>query len=528
MYCIDVGFLLICVLLQKRTNQQKLQAKLNALNTEIQQAYDKRDVVSRGIDALFSIRSSDQGKITEAQNVVTQLKVKQKDIRSELTALQSGREVNKSAIDTLYKLKKKVRSEVGHTSTASIDEAIKKLEIQQNTTNLTIPEEKRLLKDISALREHRKTIQALSEHEAAMQGTIEQNNNARSLGDSKRAELQNLSDKISEQLGVVSSMKGSRDKSKEVQAKKNDRNEIHNFVVEKKEERNKLRAEFKAASDAYFMNVREHRRLKDIIRKLEAEAIRAEQKERRRAFEVEESKKIPYEEEMALCDHLVSYLETNFLSKTTKGVGRDSAASNDEAEKPTAQEDDEYEGKVLVIKKRDTEDFLPGRKGGKKNRGGKGKGGGDCCGGKKKAKGGDAIVHQLDTVDSFTMVSVAPPNNTDAVPTTIEALRAKKQWYSEQPRGSIAKEVVVVPASHKNDEQRKKMETVPVPDITEEEFPSLPGTKKDANITPVVEELVAATTSDAAAENRKVGAVCLPINTTDTAGTVQDKDGSGI
>ncbi len=427
--------------------------------------------MSREIDALFSVQSGDQDKIAEAQNVVTQLKAKQRYTRAELNAIQSEREANKSALDQLYKLKKKVRSEVGHTSIAGIDEAINKLKIQQNTTNLTIPEEKKLLKDISALKEHRKVIQSLSEQEAAMQETIEKNNNARGISDRKRAELQGLSDTIQEQLGVVTSMKGSRDKSREVQTKKNKRTEIHNCIVEKKEERNKLRTEFKAASDTYFMNVREHRRLKDIIRKLEDEMFRAEQEERRLAFEAEEAKKIPYEEEMALCDHLVAYLETNFLNKTAKGGG-----SKTEAEKPTIQEDDEYEGKVLVIKKHVTEDFLPGRKGGKKHRSGKGKGGGGDGGiGKKKSNRSDAIVHSLDTVDSFTMVSVEAPINKDAVPETIDALRAKKVWYSEQPRGSIVKEEIVVPASAKNGQRSKKAENFPVPDITEEAFPSLPG-----------------------------------------------------
>ncbi len=447
------------------------------LNAEIQAAYGKRNIVSREIDALFSVRSGDQDKIAEAQNVVNQLKAKQTYTRAELNAIQSERKPHKSAIDQLFKLKKKVKSEVGHTSIAGIDEAINWLTIQQNTTNLTIPEEKKLLKDMSALKEHRKVIQSLSMQEAAMQETIEKNSYARGISDTKRAELQGLSETIQEQLGVVALMKGSCDRSKEVHAKKNEKTGIYNIIVAKKEERGKLRTEFKAAGDAYFMNVREHRRLKDIVRKLENEMFRAEQEEHRLAFEAEEAKKIPYEEEMALCDHLIAYLETNFLNKTSKGGG-----SKIEADKPTIQEDDEYEGKVLVIKKHVTEDFLPGRKGGKKHRSGKGKGGGgDGSIGKKKFNRFDAIVHSLDAVDSFTMVSVEAPNNKDAVSATIDALRAKKVWYSEQPRGSIVKEEIVVPASAKNGQRSKKAENFPVPDITEEAFPSLPGAEKDTD-----------------------------------------------
>ncbi len=457
----------------KKTNAQKQQEKLNALNAEIQEAFNKQNVISREMDALFSLRSGDNDKIVEAQTVVTQLKTKQRNTRAELNAIQLEREECRSAIDKLNKLKKKVRSEVGHTSIASIDEAINKLTIQQNTTNLTIPEEKKLLKDISALKEYRKVVQSFSEQEAAMHETIQKNNNARGISDTKRAELQGLSDTIQEQLGVVATMKGSHDKSKEVQAKKNERNEVRNTINEKKEEKYFLRTDFKAASDAYFMNARKHRRLRDIIRKREDEALQAEKEERRLAFEAEEAKKIPYEEEMTLCDHLVAYLETNFLNTSAKG------GSKVEAEKPVIQEDDEYEGKVLVIKKNVTEDFLPGRKGGKKHRSGKGKGGGGNGIGKKKSNRSDAIVHSLDTVDSFTIVSVEAPNNKAAVPATIDALKAKKVWYSEQPRGSIVKEDVT--ASGKNGQRSRKVEISPVPDITEEAFPSLPGAEKGAD-----------------------------------------------
>ena len=43
----------------------------------------------------------------------------------------------------------------------------------------------------------------------------------------------------------------------------------------------------------------------------------------------------------------------------------------------------------------------------------------------------------LDLFDQFGMLSLDPPTNLEAVPASVEELKAKKVWYSEQPRGSV-------------------------------------------------------------------------------------------
>lgn len=43
----------------------------------------------------------------------------------------------------------------------------------------------------------------------------------------------------------------------------------------------------------------------------------------------------------------------------------------------------------------------------------------------------------MDLFDQFGMLSLSPPTSLDAVPASVDELKAKKQWYTEQPRGSV-------------------------------------------------------------------------------------------
>ncbi|CAN0275441.1 unnamed protein product [Laminaria digitata] len=124
---------------------------------------------------------------------------------------------------------------------------------------------------------------------------------------------------------------------------------------------------------------------------------------------------------MVLCDTLVSYLETTFMKGETPKTAATAA--------PEAAKTEEFGGMKMVIKTRQNEEFIVG---------GKKKGGG-----KKKASGVNApagrstIVHAIDTMESFSMLSIHPPPNKAAVPDAIKALKDKKTWFSEQPRQPV-------------------------------------------------------------------------------------------
>ena len=170
---------------------------------------------------------------------------------------------------------------------------------------------------------------------------------------------------------------------------------------------------------------REVRRVRNEARKAEDEARKAELEKRQQEAEAEELKRVPYEEEMELCEYLSNYLETTY----GKHANHDSQINSDEADISLAGE---FEGLVLSGKNagRDHEDdYLSLNKttGKKKGRG--------------KKKGGLKINEKImlvpETIEMFALLELEPPSTINGVSDTVKKLQEKKTWFCTLPRGKV-------------------------------------------------------------------------------------------
>lgn len=146
--------------------------------------------------------------------------------------------------------------------------------------------------------------------------------------------------------------------------------------------------------------------------------------------EAEELAKTPYEEEMALCDYLADYLTKTYLVDAAEEAERKAKAAEEKAKADVvAVKDDPFAGFTAMSKKKEDDiEYFGKGKGGKKGKSSKTKA-------NKPAKPIFSI--NLDLFDQFGMLSLSPPTSLDAVSASVEELKAKKKWYSEQPRGSV-------------------------------------------------------------------------------------------
>ncbi len=131
--------------------------------------------------------------------------------------------------------------------------------------------------------------------------------------------------------------------------------------------------------------------------------------------EEEELKRIPYEDEINLCDYLVNYLQS-IKPQDDQPVDSNSSASTSSTAVP--------EG--LVLFQRMDNEFLNlnvTKKRGKK------KGGSNA----KR----DVIVHGVDTVKSFALLNISPPATSTAILSAIEQLQSKKTYYQGLERGAV-------------------------------------------------------------------------------------------
>ena len=136
---------------------------------------------------------------------------------------------------------------------------------------------------------------------------------------------------------------------------------------------------------------------------------------------------------MALCDFLADYLTAAYLTDAAE----ERRKKREEAEKKAKEDvievadrgDDPFAG-MMAMKKKKQE--------GEDNYFGKGKG-------KKKPKAkkqnktaaAAPFSVNIDSFEQFGMLGLNPPTTLDAVQGSVGGLRAKKEWYSQQPRGSV-------------------------------------------------------------------------------------------
>ncbi|CAM9463462.1 unnamed protein product [Choristocarpus tenellus] len=360
-----------------------------------------------------------------ARAVMRTLKEERDEVRSQLDLMQADSAKAKAALDTHNNSKRALQAGLKYTTVAEIEAAIKEKESRQQTCSMSLSDEKKLVKEIEQLKQSRKTAAQYVTQEEAAGKAKDAHGAARQTESEKKAELRAVQEKLKAAFTVLDELSKARDEGGDdlpnlIEEKKGLHEEINVKIEEIKEIRNKHHGKL----DAWYDTQRERRKLKralDRAEYLERQAVKAA---RTKAIEEEESKKIPYESEMVLCDTLVAYLETTFLKGTAKA--EDAPVPRAASQMSTMAD---FGGKKMVIKKRDDAEFIV-MGGGKKGRGKKKGGGGDK---------GSVIVHAIDTIESFSLLSMSPPGNKAAVPATIEALKAKKEWFSQQPRGSVPK-----------------------------------------------------------------------------------------
>jgi len=197
-----------------------------------------------------------------------------------------------------------------------------------------------------------------------------------------------------------------------------ERDDIRQRIGDQMDERNSLRQVFREATNKWY----DYQRAIRAQKQMKWEEEKKKQEEERLAYqkklEEEEAKKIPYEEEQALCDYLADYLVRTYLSDSKKDEDKNAKSEF------VKVDDDPFAGMKPMNKK--TDDIFLQMKGKKKPRKRESK---------KKPAGNFTL--NVDSFEQFGLLNLTPPTSIDMVEASVAELRAKKEWYSKQPRGSV-------------------------------------------------------------------------------------------
>ncbi|CAJ1951202.1 unnamed protein product [Cylindrotheca closterium] len=381
----------------KRNEKRKVQQKIDASRNN-----GKGSEIGKHREALKTLRNKKQILINE-----------KKVIRSELDSL-------KAAGDKLSQERKDTRSAVKFGTVEEIDKEIKNLSRRQETTSMSLGEEKKLIKELDALKASKDKIKSLKDKELDFEGVKLKRNAINTNIKAKDKEI----DAVAKEMDVVGSKikelsEKHTDKKGEVDTLFKDRERLNKEIKDILSEKDALRDAFREKSNNWYNFQRAVKARKKIEYDEEKKQRDEEHKAYLKKMEEEELKKVPYEEEQGLCEYLADYLERTYLGGTST---KDEEAKKEDV---IAVKDDPFAGFKPVSKKDEEEEFMSKGKGKKKRQR------------QQKKDVAAPFTLNLDSFEQFGLIGMSPPTKLGEVEGSVKALREKKEWFKNQPRGSV-------------------------------------------------------------------------------------------
>lgn len=416
------------------------EAKLNELNAEFEKLKKDKEAVQKKIEgAMTSGKNTEIGK---ARDSMQTLRAKKQKLIEEKRAIRAELDVLKQVGDKLVKDKKDAKSSVRFNSVEEIDAEIKKLQRRQETTSMSLTEEKKLIKEMDALMASKDKVKDLKSKDASLDGVKKQRGAVQDSIKAKDKEIDAVSKEMDEVGAKIKSLNEKEtDKRSLLDGLFKERDGLKKEISVVLKQKDAIRDEFREKNNAWWNS----QRAVKAQRQMQYEEEKKAREEERAAYlkkkEEEELKKIPYEEEMGLCDYLADYLERTYLN----GGSNDNKISV-KKEEVIAVKDDPFAGMTASVKKTDEEFFSKGK--GKKKKRQRA----------KKAAPSAPFTLSVDSFEQFGSIGLNPPTKLEQVEASVKELRAKKEWYSQQPRGSVptAKDI-----RKKNEKNHQKLRQTP-------------------------------------------------------------------
>jgi uncharacterized coiled-coil DUF342 family protein len=410
----------LVVFQEERPDKATHETEITELNATMDTLKEERRKVQDKIDESMNDPVS-KAKLQEARGKMNILKTQKNALIEEKKALRAKLDVAKTQKDKLIKDKKDATSNVKFKSVDEINKAIKELQRMQETTTMTLNEEKKLLKEMDSLQSSKRFVADIISKDAGLDGIKEQQGSVKELINAKDKEIDGFSKQIDETMTIIKAINEVEGAKREtIQELFKEREDIKKKMDETAKERDSCRAVFREVNNKFYNFQRAIRAQKKMQYEEEKARYEAERTAENAVREAEEAKKIPYEEEQALCDYLANFLSVTYL-------GKNAEEKSEKKVDVVAVKDDPFAGLMPSVKKTDDDAYF-GKGKGKKKR---------VRAAKKQDSAAGPFSLSVDMFDQFGLVSLSPPTKAEDVEKSVNALREKKEWYKLQPRGSV-------------------------------------------------------------------------------------------
>ena len=416
------------------------ESKLNELNAQFEKLKKDKDKVQQKIEAAMT--SGKNTELGKAKDAMVTLRQKKGKLIDEKRAIRAELDVLKQVGDKLVKDKKDAKSSVRFNSVEEIEAEIKKLQRRQETTSMSLTEEKQLIKEIDGLLASKGKVKDLKSKDASLDDIKKQRGTINDRIKAKDKEIDAVSKEMDEVGAKIKSL-AEKDTAKRstLDSLFKERDGFKKEISVVLKEKDTVRDDFREKNNAWWNSQRAVKAQRQIQYEEEKKAREEEKAAYLKKKEEEELKKIPYEEEMGLCDYLAEYLERTYLNGGSSG-----SKIAVKKEEVIAVKDDPFAGMTASVKKNDEEFFSKG-KGKKKKR-------------QRANKKDNAAPFTLsvDSFEQFGSIGLNPPTKLEQVEASVKELREKKEWFLKQPRGSVptAKDI-----RKKNEKNHQKLRQTP-------------------------------------------------------------------
>jgi uncharacterized coiled-coil DUF342 family protein len=397
---------------------------LAEINAQFEALKEERQKIQVIIDETMNAGGGKGGSVIgkshrEAMQV---LRAKKGKLIDEKRAIFTELNVLKATGDKLANDRKTTRSSVKFSTVEEINKEIARMEKLQETTSMSLSDEKKLIKEMDALKASKSKIKDLKSTEDDLDDVKRKRKLISESIGAKDKEIDAVSVEIDAgQVRIKAMSEKETDKRGTLDALFKQRDQFKKDIAAVLKEKDALRDGFREMNNAWWNNSRAVKAQQQMKYEAEKTARMEEKAAYIKEQEEEEAKKIPYEEEQLLCDYLADYLERTYI-KSEDGGSKEVSAKKDDV---IAVKDDPFAGMATLKKKGDEEFF------------GKGKGKKKRQRAPKKAASAGPFTLNVDSFEQFGSVGLYPPTSLGEVEKSIKDLRDKKEWYKEQPRGSV-------------------------------------------------------------------------------------------
>ena len=180
-----------------RPDKYSYEQTINELNNEIESIKMKRGKILKTIKARQSGGAGFREEKDKARKVMGALVKTKNGIMDERKVLFAQRDAIRASTDRLKEASRNMKGELGRfTSVQDIDNKIQQLHHRQNTTNMSLSEEKDLIKQIDQLTGMKKTVDAFARHNDKLRKEADSGKGLSTLISEKNKALKEIGEKI--------------------------------------------------------------------------------------------------------------------------------------------------------------------------------------------------------------------------------------------------------------------------------------------------------------------------------------------